>query len=50
MNRTTQIAIEHIALASHRSSAQVKAFLEARMGVAGDLDEMRQQLAAVNGS
>ena len=48
MRRTTHITIEHVVVESNLSYEQVKASLEARLGVAGDLNELRRQLAAVN--
>ena len=50
MRQTISITIEHIVAASNRSYEQVKEALEARLGVAGDIDEFVRRLAAVNAS
>jgi hypothetical protein len=43
MGQTTHINIEHIVVDSSRSYEQVKEALEARLGVAEDLDELGRQ-------
>ncbi len=48
MRRT--ITIEHRVTASNRSYEQVKESLEARLGVAGNVDELVRQLAAAGAS
>ena len=50
MGQTTHINIEHIVVDSNRSYEHVKEALEARLGVAEDLDELGRQLAAANAS
>jgi len=50
MKQTISITIEHRVVASNRSYEQVKKSLEARLGVAGNLNELGQQLAAVKAS
>ncbi len=50
MRQTISITIEHSVVASNRSYQQVKASLEARLGVAGNTDELVRQLAAAGAS
>ena len=50
MRQTISITIEHIVVTSNRSYEQVKESLEARLGVAGNIDELVRHLAAVNAS
>jgi haloalkane dehalogenase len=50
MRQTISIPIEHIVVASNRSYDQVKESLEARLGVALNLEELVRQLAAVKAS
>jgi haloalkane dehalogenase len=50
MGQTISITIEHNVVASNRSYEQVKESLEARLGVAGNIDELVRQLAAVKAS
>jgi len=50
MRQTISITIEHIVVASNRSYEQVKEALEARLGIAGNIDELGRQLAADNAS
>src|SRR5260370_23187973 len=50
MRQTISITIEHSVVASNRSYEQVKESLEARLGVAGNIDELVRQLAAVKAS
>ena len=45
MSGTTHITIEHVVVASNRSYEQVKASLEARLGMAEDLDEPRRSVS-----
>jgi uncharacterized protein (DUF302 family) len=46
MRQTINITIEHCVVASNRSYEQVIEALEARLGVAGNVDELVRQLAA----
>jgi hypothetical protein len=50
MRQTTRITIEHIVVSSNRSYEQVKASLEARMGLLGNTDEFARQVAAAHAS
>ena len=50
MIQTTSITIEHSVVASNRSYEQVIEALEARLGAAGNLKELTQQLATINAS
>ena len=50
MRQTISITIEHRVVASNRSYEQVKESLEARLGVAGNIDELVRQLAVANAS
>ncbi len=46
MRQTISITIEQSVVASNWSYEQVKESLEARLGVAGNIDELIRQLAA----
>jgi uncharacterized protein (DUF302 family) len=50
MRHTTHVAIEHIVVSSKRSYDQVKASLEARMGVLGNTDELVRQVSEAHAS
>jgi hypothetical protein len=47
MRQTFSITIEYRVVASNRPYEQVKKSLEARLGVAGNIDELVRQLAEV---
>ncbi len=47
---TARITIEHIVVASSRSYEQVKASLEARLGVLGNTDELVRQVSEAHAS
>lgn len=50
MKHSTRITIEHIVVSSDRSYEQVKASLEAQLGVLENTDELTQQLGAAKAS
>lgn len=50
MRQTTRITIEHIVVSSNRSYDQVKASLEARLGVLGNTDELVRQVSEAHAS